>query len=520
MIFHQKLRTFNLILLALVISVTFFSATTCFSMDATATDPDLKQAIRDYRAEDYEEAALLLEAIRKRDPSSSIAAYYLGLSYKQMMDFEQAAANLRAATKLKPRVNDAVFDLAEMYYKLGKLDECLTQLEEAKRLGIQPAHTTFLKGTVMAKKGRHKEAIKLFSEAKALNPSLTQSADYKTGLSLVKMGSLKEAGKAFNDLIIEDPNSDLANFARQQVEVMKRIKQQNQQSKPIRLAASVGYEYDDNALLQPSDQTATKIITGTHDYRRVFTFRGEYIPKLSGPLRFKAQYSLFDSDHRDLHALDVSSHTVALVPSYRIKGNSFISGSTLNMLLSYNYTWVDNDKYLYTYTVSPGYTFIFPKGFMGQVGARFQKKEFVKSPMLAVEDRDANQYAAYISAFYLFMKNKGLANTKYEISRETTDGHNWSYIGHRVSANLSFPLIMNFRATGSADAFYHRFDNKHTTFFKSREDMTWTLASSLSYDFYKNADLQVKYAYTRGESNIPVYDYHKFVAGLSLNVKY
>ena len=69
----------------------------------------LKDGIEQYKGENYEEAAEILIKARKQDPKSSPAAFFLGLTYKQMMDYPKALKNFRDAVTLTPKI--AVFPL-------------------------------------------------------------------------------------------------------------------------------------------------------------------------------------------------------------------------------------------------------------------------------------------------------------------------------------------------------------------------------------------------------------------------
>jgi len=60
-----------------------------------AADNLLEKGIEEYKAENYEEAIDILLAVRYEQPASSIAAFYLGLTYKQMREYKLAERNLR-----------------------------------------------------------------------------------------------------------------------------------------------------------------------------------------------------------------------------------------------------------------------------------------------------------------------------------------------------------------------------------------------------------------------------------------
>src|SRR4030042_4827151 len=59
----------------------------------------LSKGIEEYKDENFEEALAILINARKEDPASSLAAFYLGLTYKQLMNYKDAATNFRDAVK-------------------------------------------------------------------------------------------------------------------------------------------------------------------------------------------------------------------------------------------------------------------------------------------------------------------------------------------------------------------------------------------------------------------------------------
>ena len=102
---------FVAVLTALVVLVGAFPDT------VFAENPALKQAIEQYKQENYEEAIAILIEVRKQEPSSTAAAFFLGLSYKQAMDFARAADNLRDAVTGSPPIKEALVELIEVLYR-------------------------------------------------------------------------------------------------------------------------------------------------------------------------------------------------------------------------------------------------------------------------------------------------------------------------------------------------------------------------------------------------------------------
>ncbi|MEW6675023.1 MAG: hypothetical protein AB1348_03240 [Nitrospirota bacterium] len=70
----------------------------CYSAFSQTTN--LSKGIEDYKDENFEEALESFIKAREEDPSSSVAAFYLGLTYKQLLNYKEAAVNFRDAVTL------------------------------------------------------------------------------------------------------------------------------------------------------------------------------------------------------------------------------------------------------------------------------------------------------------------------------------------------------------------------------------------------------------------------------------
>jgi len=51
--------------------------------------PTLQEGINQYNEGNYEEAIEVLQKVRAQEPASSVAAFFLGLAYKQTQDYEK-----------------------------------------------------------------------------------------------------------------------------------------------------------------------------------------------------------------------------------------------------------------------------------------------------------------------------------------------------------------------------------------------------------------------------------------------
>ncbi|MDD5310267.1 MAG: tetratricopeptide repeat protein, partial [Candidatus Omnitrophica bacterium] len=312
-------------------------------------DPQLEQGIKLYKQENYDEAASVLKQARGKDPNSSLAAYYLGITCKQLQDYKEAKKHLIDAVTLTPRIKEALVELVEVLYQLGDLKEAKEYIAVAERESIRPSQTAFLKGLVLLKDNDNTGAIAAFEDAKKLDPSLSQASDYQIGIANLKEKRFAEAKKVFHEIIILDPNSDLASFSSEYMEALKR---KEEAERPLRATVSVSGEYDTNVLLKPGDDTVATGISDEADWREVVNFMGQGRLKLNDKLGLDGQYSLYFAHQNDLGLYDVLSQTVVVTPNYYFKNG------TLGIAAGYNYTDVGRTKYMTTVSASPVVNYI------------------------------------------------------------------------------------------------------------------------------------------------------------------
>jgi len=498
----------NIVLLfVIILSVVFFGMTQAIA----AENPLVEEGISQYRQENYDEALSVLKKAREEDPTSTLAAYYLGLTYKQLQDYKEAKSHLKDAVTYTPKIKGALLELVEVLYQLGELEEAKHYIGIAESEGIRPAQTAFLKGLVLLKEGKNTEAVKAFEEAKSLDKSLEQTADYQIGMAYIKEKKFREAKGVFKEVVILDPNSDIALFANR---YMEAISKKEEEEKPFKFTAGVAYEYDDNVILKPGDVSVAGEIADESDTREVFTFKSEYTKKFTDELRLKLDYSIYGANQDDLNEYDVFSNSATVMPSYYFKKAS------INVPLGYNYTMVGGHNYLSTFSVTPLFNFMVGDSNMGQCYFRYQNKNFLKSAINENEKRDADNYAGGAGWFLFFLDNKGFLNLRYELSKDDAEGDNWEYLGNKFTASLLVPLFEKLKLSTSGEVFLQDFENTHTVYGQERDDEVYTASSMLTYNLFKDAEAQLRYTYVKGDSNLAVYDYDRNIFSGGIEYKF
>lgn len=483
---------------------------------AEPEDP-LAAGVREYRRENYEEAAPLLREVRERDPQSSVAAFMLGMAHKQRLDYAAALPHLRDAVRLKPPIRDAVLELAYVQLQLDRPAEARKWVELAEREEMFPARTAFLKGLVLQKEGHVDGAVAAFRRAKRINPDLAQSVDYNIALTYMSDQRMAEARDQLDAAILYDPTSDLADFARRYRDALdRRIRLE----RPLRFSVAVLGQYDSNLILEPSDPLAAGTAAGVDSDPETtalgVSFRADYIPKLPGNWRFNAQYLLSGRFHHDQStAYDAITNSLSLVPGYSFGRFS------VNLSNRVTHSLVRDPSYQHYVTevaTGPLVRLLLGERHLLEAGAGYGFREYAP-PSLAEEDRDADEFILSASWIWLLGRD-AFWNLRYEFAKDNAQGVNWKNQSNRLSAGLSVPLVEPLSFQLSGEVLLKDYDNVHTVFNTRRDDEMYRYALGLTWEPLRDTFVILQHNRTAANSNLAVYDYRRSVYTLGLEKRF
>lgn len=474
-------------------------------------NPTLEKAIGQFKHENYEEALSLFKKAREEDPKSTVAAYYLGLTYKQLQDYKAAIPNLTDAVTTAPKIKGALIELIDCYYQTNKPDEAKKWIAEAEKEGIRPAQVAFLKGLVLAREGNPDEAIKSFENAKALDPAMAQACDYQIGIAYLKEKKFDYAKKAFKEVIIQAPGSNMANFANQYMDALEK---RAEAMKPLRLSLGFAVQYDDNVVLKPDDSSLAANISEKSDYRYVYTARGEYDKRFSDKFGVKFQDSFYYSKQNGIGFYNSLTNAATLQPNF------YFEKSLLGLPVGYTYSEVDGRTYLVSPSAGAIYNQVINGNNMAQALLTYQYKDYRWSPSTAAENRDGSNLGGGLGWFLFFAKNKGFINLRYGLDNDWAKGDNWEYLGNRGTAAVLIPLTEKINFTVTGDIYRQDFRDTHTIYGKKRKDTIYTVSPLLAYKFYKDWEFQFQYTYVKDNSNINVYEYNRNLYSAGMEIKF
>jgi len=473
----------------------------------------LKEGIRRYQAEEYEEAIPLLTRARTDDPSSVVAAFFLGMAHKKLNELPMAAENLRFAASQRQSIKEAVVELIDTLQRISTpeaLDEADRWIATAEGAKIAPAKVAFLKGLVRKKQNRLDDAVAAFEQALAADPSLKQAVDLQVGMTHLQQRDLGKARDRLRTAILADPQSDLATFARQyQGAIEQKI------DDTLRVTVGFMGQYNTNLISKPDDPFYAGPMDNEKSWISLPSLRVAYAPLLQEPWLFSLQYAATSSlNEKFATTYDSLTQSLSVTPGYQW------GPASLNLSATYAFTEKRNpsyDDYQELISVGPLVRFLLSPTHLLEVFAGYERTEFFDPALRDEEDRDADAFSAYASWIWL-LGPEAFFNVRYGYSDQKTDGIWWENEGHRLSANLTWPLVEGLRLQVGGQAYFQDYRNNHLLLYNrsSRRDDTYQGTLGLAWRFLKDADLIGQYSRSEVDSNIGYYQYERDVYALGV----
>jgi len=465
--------------------------------------------IKEYKAENYEEALEILTKAKSQQPDSSLIAFYLGLTYKQMGNYREAAGQFKEGLRLSPPAKDAYPELIETLYYLNEIKEAKDWIMRAETERVKPGHLSFLRGLILLKERDEKGALKAFKKAKELDSSLSQTSDIQMARIYARQKRFSEAKESLKAVISVDPTSETASFAKEYEDALARSVKKY---KPWSVIAGVAYQYDDNSLLKPSKRIPDVDISGEKDSSIVTTLRFIYTPLLKHPWVLTGQYTSYTNTYFDNHRVNLINQSISLTPGYNF------NRGVITLPTSFSYQWLREKEYMHLTQTRPTLHLMLSTDHIVQFSTGYARREMLRSPPNhdRNEERDGNIWS--LSPGYLrpFKGGKGLFYFHYEFSDDNTEGKNWENVGNRFTLGLIFPIVEKVSLSISGDILLQDYRHTHTFYGMERSDRIYYGSSGIRWEILKGLKLNLQYAHTRADSNIDVYEYRRNVVQLGV----
>lgn len=459
------------------------------------------------------------------DATDAVALYYRGLTQARLKQPADAIKDIEHALQLDPTLPHAALDLGIAYFDDGQYTPAKTWLERAHQQGVERFTAAFFLGLTCYRTGDDAAAQKYLNEAEA-DPDLRPSAQYYAGLALLRQGKTDAARAELQQVMREQPQSEIGKAAQRAVSIkdLRPAGGPAATQKPWSLYGEVGFQYDSNAVLAPSD-AGVKVAEGIgrqSDERAVIALGGNYqlLDTDIGSLR--VEYDFYQSIHFHLTEFDLQGHRVRLdAASARGPLSYGISGI-------YDFYALDYQSFFQEGLGTPWVAVNETDAAATQAYYTLRGRDFFRKPYDPA--RDAINNAVGIRQYFdLGTLGPGdwLLNFGYQFDAEDTVAHglgakDFQYKGQQVDLALSFPLY----SLAQVELGYlfrledYQFPNSRSNFQVRRHDNEHQVAVAVQRKLTANVSAEIDYFGVINNSNIANFDYDRDIVAASVRVTF
>ena len=459
-----------------------------------------------YGEEQLDQARALFEKVLELDPSDTVALHYLALIAQKQGDRTRARELIERGLAIDPDDTDLVVDLGVLQLGAGLTAEARATFDRVLAARPDDARTQLFAGIAAYRAGAYSAATPHLERALALDPTLALQARYYAGLTEAFLGNLPVAEGAFDEIAAQSPQHPLAESA-------QRLRDQIRQPEPERdwtLSLSAGGEYDSNPLV------AGETTTRKDDYRGVWRARGTYRVFESGGFTLSTGAEGYWSIHHEQDDVDLQTYLGFLNASYSL------GPVLLGLKYDFIYTFLDfDDPFRMANRVTPSLSV--REGDIGltQLYYQFQGFDFLQGSPAPALDLDGNEQFVGLSQ-YLFLPAP-VSYVRFGALGDfaNTEGTEYEYDGYEVfvGSSLALPFDSQF------DVLYRFADRyfDHDSFFppnRHQRAKIHRVTLELVKAVTPHIDVSVSGSLAFRDSNIPVFDYNRYIAGGSVTYRF
>ena len=485
----------------------------------------------EFHAERYQPALELFEQAVAADPADVYARYYRAVTRARLNDLDGAISDLREVLAAKPDLAQAALDLGVALVEKHQYRDALPWLTQAQQSADLDGQASQFIGIANLRLGHLETARRNFVRAASRDAKQTVPARYYQGIVDYREGNWLHAQKHFTFVAIASPDSDVGREAKAFLDKIAA-------SRPARFQgyATVGFQYDSNVILAPSNgdlaTQATKDlnVTGQSDGRATIGFGGVYSAFRTDSVELLLAYDFFQSLHFQLQSFNLQDHGPSLQLSARVGRVQY------GIVGRYDYYLLDSSSFLQEATALPWLTVA--EGAFGRIESfyRMRRRDF-KDPDFAV--RDAFNHAIGIRQFIYLNSPDRYLLLGYQFDREdpliagqhystrgvssgispqmyADDARSFGYDGNEVRAGVGWLLPQ--QITSEATFIYRR--ERYRPESHGRRDDEEEVLVALRRPISHHLDVNVAYLGDFNNSSNQFFDYDRHVVSLALEARF
>jgi tetratricopeptide (TPR) repeat protein len=452
-----------------------------------------------YGQDRLDEARTLFEKVLELDPNDTVAIHYLALIAQKQGDRTRARELIERGLAIDPDDPDLRVDLGVLQLESGLNAEARQTFEQVLAVRPDDARAQLFAGIAAYRAGAYAEATPHLERAVALDPNLALQARYYAGLSEAFLGNLPVAEGNFDEVATASPQHPLAQSA-------QRLRDQIRQPEPARRWTAqlwAGGEYDSNPLL------AGETIPRDDDFRGVWRARGSYRVVQTESLALTAGAEGYWSIHHEEDEVDLQSYLGFVNASYALGPVLFGLG------YDFLYTFIDfDDGFRMANRITPSLSI--REGSLGltQLYYQYQELDFFNNPQTGALALDGHEQFVGVSQYFFLPAPISYLRLGALGDFQNTKGSEFQYKGYELftGTSLALPFDSQFEVLYRfADRYFD-----HASFFPPNQEQhakIHRVTLELIKGITPHIDVGLAGSLSFRKSNIPVFDYNRYIAG-------
>jgi tetratricopeptide (TPR) repeat protein len=428
--------------------------------------------------------------------------------------------------------------MGKVYTYLLLLITAVLVLSVPVSYAAEPFELFLAQGIERINAGNYIEALDLLKKALELKPD-NPEVEFYLGIAYSRVGELSAAEKLFTKIMKNEEvaanvylemgriyyawdecnrsESYLTTFrnlsddtaAREYANsLIKSCDENKEEEKLYRLYLSTGIQYDDNVVLEPTNPPVKADRDEDSRFVALIT-AGARVFKNSS-VKARVDYNFYQSVHARLDKFNVHYHKIS--PSVELTVSDVVKPSAG---YAFEYINFGGDEYglIHTFFLKAN---VWESKWASIDGSyEFKYNDYKNTG----EFRDNSDHKGDQHIFGLkqnFSVNMLKGNIHYNYDRNNADKDFWAYCGNNIGAELSYRIVKPLLVKLSADYSDRDYDDDFPGLseVKTREDKMQQYGLNLLYAINNKMAVMLTENYTRNDSNLLEFDYHRNIIGI------
>jgi tetratricopeptide (TPR) repeat protein len=421
-------------------------------------------------------------------------------------------------------------------------------------LAADPVEIYIAQGIEKLNEGKFNEAIEVLNRALLLSPK-NPEAIYYSGIAHTRIGELDRAEELFLRIIKNDESFASAYFelgriyyirsdcsrsinylstfislsddesskayAKELIDGCNEF-ERAAQAKKYNLHLSVGSQYDDNVILEPSNPLSPaergsdgRVLANVNADADLFTWRENdtlWQRRKKVAVTLRADYSFYQSFHFDLNDFNVHYHKIK---PYLILDISDVVKPSIGY--SYEYTLLGGNRYSGVNTVYTEMSVREGEHLSTSIAYEYRTLRYWDSDLFISNSiRSGSQNTIGVKQNFQHEKINGDVHFYNDFNR--ADAAYWSFDGFRAGTNLTYRVVSPLFLTVQAEYNRSKFLDEYPSFQEKRKDEMQKYSIILAYRISEKFSVYASEDYTVNDSNLRPFDYTRNIVSLYVTV--